>query len=281
MHIKSLQIHVPAGCLNKCEFCVSAQHNNRYKTVSSKERYGDCIKFAKDNGCNSMVISSSGEPMMNEKYILNVLKMNRNSKDPFQWIELQTSGMFLNDNILKKFYKLGLKTVSLSLSSIWHSGENFLYNGAPPKICYVEIIDTCNMIIRQGLNLRLSLNMTDKQLSDERTPADLFEHARILLANSITFRKLYADPQTPQGKWIKRYGLKKVYFQMLNHYITGKGEAGELLPSGDRRYFVDGISTVIYDDCMAKQNNDDFRYLILRPNCRLYTRWDDDGSILF
>lgn len=51
----------------------------------------------------------------------------------------------------------------------------------------------------------------------------------------------------------------------------------EPLPFGDR-YSVHGISTVIDVDCMKKERPQPGRYLILRENCRLYTRWDDQGS---
>ena len=55
----------------------------------------------------------------------------------------------------------------------------------------------------------------------------------------------------------------------------------ERLPFGALRYSVDGISTVVDDDCMNQEVKDTLKYLILRPDCKLYTKWDDAGSLLF
>ena len=47
-------------------------------------------------------------------------------------------------------------------------------------------------------------------------------------------------------------------------------------------YSVMGMSTVVDEDCMAKnEEKQSWKYLILRPNCKLYTQWDDKGSLLF
>ena len=48
-------------------------------------------------------------------------------------------------------------------------------------------------------------------------------------------------------------------------------------------YSVDGLSVVIDDDCMSKNNtvSETVKYVILRPNAKIYTRWDDPASILF
>ena len=285
MNIKSLQIHVPAGCPNRCKFCVAGQHKKgKYKNILSSEPefYDASIGWAKENGCNCMVISSTGEPLVNPNYIERVLKTNKSLTTPFRWIELQTSGAGYDQVDMHRLKELGLRTISLSLSSIWDSGENKEYNQAR-KNFFVNITAICTDIIDMGFNLRLSLNMTDYQLNrDRRTPKALIERANDLGATSITFRKLYADFDTVQGKWIKEHGTNSHLWKCLTNYITANGTLGERLPSGDVRYYINEMSTVIYDDCMDKKNDtDNFRYLILRPNGKLYTKWDNDGSILF
>ena len=67
----------------------------------------------------------------------------------------------------------------------------------------------------------------------------------------------------------------------MNLWIITNGNKLERLPFGAIRYSVDGISTIVDDDCMSKENEEAIKYLILRPNCKLYTRWDDKGSLLF
>jgi hypothetical protein len=41
------------------------------------------------------------------------------------------------------------------------------------------------------------------------------------------------------------------------------------------------MSVVLDNDCMAKGSNDDFKYLIIRPNGKLYSSWDDPASLIF
>ena len=48
-----------------------------------------------------------------------------------------------------------------------------------------------------------------------------------------------------------------------------------------KRAASNGISTVIDDNCMSKDNIDDLKYAILRPNGHLDSRWDDPGSLIF
>ena len=41
-------------------------------------------------------------------------------------------------------------------------------------------------------------------------------------------------------------------------------------------------STVLDEDCMAKADGrDEYNYLILRPNRKLYSKWDDPASLIF
>ena len=48
---------------------------------------------------------------------------------------------------------------------------------------------------------------------------------------------------------------------------------------------MNGISTVVDDNCMddatKREESDSYKYLILRPNCKLYSHWDDKGSLIF
>jgi hypothetical protein len=41
------------------------------------------------------------------------------------------------------------------------------------------------------------------------------------------------------------------------------------------------MSVIMDEDCMAKANNEDFKYLIIRPNGKLYGSWDDPASLIF
>lgn len=55
----------------------------------------------------------------------------------------------------------------------------------------------------------------------------------------------------------------------------------ETLEFGSKRYAVKDMSVVVDEDCMATEAKEALKYLILRPDCHLYTKWDEKGSLLF
>ena len=70
--------------------------------------------------------------------------------------------------------------------------------------------------------------------------------------------------------------------QSLKEYILDEGSPLYRLPFGAMLYSVKGMSIVLDDDCMSKaEYKDALKYYVLRENCKLYTRWDDDGSLVF
>ena len=72
------------------------------------------------------------------------------------------------------------------------------------------------------------------------------------------------------------------WWNFLKIYITRHGRALNKLPFGATKYSIEGISTVIDKDCMAKSGDrENFKYLILRRDNRLYSEWDDPASLIF
>jgi len=316
MKIQSLSIHVPTkGCINKCKFCVSLMHDCPYEnrigkavedknhsqmnTYFAKMDYENRMFFAKENGVNTVILTGVGEVLQNPDFLDYFYNLNRNIK--FRWIEVQTAGNMLFDDFkdgkfkctgLQKLRETGVNTISLSLSDMFDSENNRVLNGTSKKQ-KVDIDKVCKEIKRMNMNLRLSLNMTDvyngstKEIYTEILPR-IFKRAKELGADQITFRKLYMSPteDTEQDKWIKEHAVDPQIFSFLSDYIVGvHGRFLGVLPFGAKKYSVDGISTVIDDNCMDNANMrvdpDAYKYLILRPNCKLYSHWDDKGSLIF
>lgn len=82
MKIQSLSIVVPTHnkCINNCKFCVSRTHENTYcdkinetakKIMEGSDSYDNItykdyfnrLQFARDNGCNVVVLTGTGEPI--------------------------------------------------------------------------------------------------------------------------------------------------------------------------------------------------------------------------
>jgi len=290
MEIQSLSICVPAACPNRCKFCVAHMHRQDYldkfcvEDAYSKQ-LSDLRKrlmFARDNGCNTVVLTGDGEPLSNMRFLRFFGMVNSKMPAPFRWIELQTSGVLLDGDRLQSLREdVEVNTISLSLSSVFDDGQNFEYNGTPQSLRRADFIqNTCREIIDADFNLRLSLNMTD--VYDHVVPELIFERLKQLRANQVTFRMLYGgDLDTHEGWWIRQHSASREVMERLRRFVLQKGRALEVLPFGATRYSVDGISTVVDDDCMSTEVKPTLRYLILRPNCRLYSKWDDKGSLIF
>lgn len=308
MQIQSLSVCVPAGCPNNCKFCVSKMKRKLYKNqIEHSEGFRDLYKkdfktrleFARDNGCNTMVLTGDGEPLFNRKFVEDVLEWNEHLSTPFRHIDLQTSGVDLVESgngpgapqaTLRWLRNAGVTTIALSVSAL-SNDVNTEYNGTPESK-RIWIRQVCEEIKRYDFNLRLSLNMTDYYdsfLSPETGYAwntlgeFLFHEISCFKPDQVTFRILYeSGEETPQDQWIREHKASDEVHAGIIHYIHEHGRKLERLPFGAVRFAVDNMSVVIDDDCMSTaEDKEAIRYLILRPNCKLYSKWNELGSLIF
>jgi sulfatase maturation enzyme AslB (radical SAM superfamily) len=127
LEVQSLSVCVPAGCPNKCKFCISRMHSSVYEDQIEKNlRFFDLyerdyckrLQFARDNGCNTVILTGDGEPLFNIKFLKDFSHWNHQIESPFRWIEIQTSGVSLDDEKLRFLRNtVGVTSISLSLSN--------------------------------------------------------------------------------------------------------------------------------------------------------------------
>ena len=289
MKIQSLSIVVPnKRCWNDCEFCVSKMHADSHKNMMDENLpfydlyeadYNKRLAFARDNGCNVMMITGDSEPQQNKQFLQRLGTMNRNLPSPFRHIEIQTTGTGIDDPYLRFLRNhVGINTISVSISA-FDDEVNQKYCHMPREKL-VNIGQFCQSIKKYDFNLRLSINLTDAYEGFQ--PWDFFSKAKALEADQITFRVLYQSSQkSPQNDWISEHAASKQLVNTLKNHIRLNGRVLEVLEFGATRYSMDGISTVVDQDCMSTDAKESLKYLILRPNCKLYTKWDDAGSLLF
>ena len=282
MEIQSLSLCVPAGCPNKCKFCVSQMHGDKYENSHNKpwghQDFIDRLEYARDNGTQCLILTGNGEPLLNMKFINQFGAFNKGLRNPFRHIEIQTSGVGLDKEKLLSLRTVGVKTISLSLSAP-DSETNQEYNQTPKKV-KVNIPELCGQIKEEGFNLRLSLNMTDAW--NKMTPGEIFHWADAMGANQVTFRVLYTSgTELPQDKWVAEHRATDTLIEGINDYVMKHGTALNRLSFGAMKYDVMGISVVVDTDCMNTEVKNTLKYLILREDCRLYTHWDKKGSLVY
>jgi len=325
MNIQSLSIVVPTKkCVNNCAFCVSKTHDNDYKDESKcdnfEENYIERLEFAKDNGTNTIILTGTGEALQNKPFLKKFAEWNKKLHKPFYIIELQTTGVFLDDETLKFLRdEVRVKTISLSVSDLFDNENNLNTIGVSEKLRF-NLDDLVKKIKDYGFNLRISLNVLksaedllvnkywveleklaklqnfDKAIEYRDTYKNelskgssyfykLFDRLKELSADQITFRKMWKSNNNNEiDKWIENNTASDEFFNLLNSYIKNNGKVIGKLTFGALQYEVggeNGISTVIDGDCMSDEVKDSVKYLILRENGKLYFKWNSKSSLVF
>ena len=289
MNVQSLSVVVPNNnCINNCKFCVSHMHPENYKNQMDDnlpffdlylKDYLKRLDFAQRNGCNTVMLTGNSEPQQNRKFLTYFGLFMQLMKNPFDWIEMQTTGALLDNNYLRFLRNhVGVNIISLSVSS-FDQFQNQEIIGCPVQINLEEL---CKNIKKYDFTLRLSLNLSDAFAN--YSPEELFSICyEEFLADQVTLRVLYSNSNdTPQSKWVSQHAMNSDKIKEINSFIKTYGTVLGKLPYGATKYSYNDMSIVLDDDCMGKRNdNDAYKYLILRPDCKLYSSWDDKASLIF
>lgn len=284
MNIQSLSIVIPEkSCWNHCKFCVSRQHCEDYgeNIISANEipqSYINRMMFVRDEGCNSMILTGTTEPQQNLPFIYKLMKINSQLRKPFYNISIQTTGTNLNPKEIENLAITGITTLALSISS-FNDERNWEIIGAPQKVRTMKLVDIIACAKKHNMNVRACINLTNE--FENYIPQQYFTWAKQNHIDQMTFRKIYADGDGEEAKWVNSHSFPDKKFAEITTYVKYEGTPIARLPYGFIQYSVHGISVVIDDNCMSKDNIDEMKYAILRPNGHLYSRWDDTGSLIF
>lgn len=291
MRIQSLSVVVPnKKCINDCAFCVSKMHAEDYPNMLDEnlpfydlylKDYIKRLEFARDNGCNTVMLTGNTEPQQNKTFLTFFGLFLQLMDNPFKIVEMQTTGAMLDEAYLRFLRNhVGVNTISLSISS-FDEDQNKAYMGMKPAIAeQFNLHKLCMLIKRYDFNLRLSINLTDA--FNHISPDALFKMCKDYGADQVTLRILYKSGEsTLQDVWLDEHCMQKHLSDYYYEYVKRIGEPLEVLEFGATKYSLMGMSVVVDTDCMAKASKDVYKYLVLRPNCKLYSRWDDKASLIF
>lgn len=285
MSIQSLSILVPCGdhCWNNCSFCVSRAHSEDYgqsiiTANNIPQSYLDRVQFARDAGCDSLILTGTTEPQQNLPFIYRFLNLNRTLRTPFYNITIQTTGSGITQTELERMSMAGINTLALSVSSFDDiTNWNIIHTPGNKRI--LSLVSLISYAKYYNMNVRLCVNLTDAFINYR--PANFFEYATLNHVDQLTFRKIYSTNSGPQADWIAAHEFPEEKFKEINNYVCTTGKPINRLPFGAIKYDVNGISTVVDDDCMSQHNIEEIRYYILRDNGHLYSRWDSTASLIF
>lgn len=293
MKVQSLSVVVPnQKCVNNCAFCVSKMSCDTYKNQMDDnlpffdlymKDYLKRLEFSRHNGCNTVMLTGNSEPQQNRKFLTYFGMFMQMMRDPFQWIEMQTTGTLIDQNYLRFLRNhVGVNLISLSVSSLDDAANNSIIRTVPNG--YIELEKLCSEIKRYDFSLRLSLNLTFDFTKYGDCPSDLFERCRLLGADQVTLRVLYnSGLDTEQDRWLCTNTITEQAARNIANYVKSEGVVLGVLPHGAVKYSLSGLCVVIDEDCMdkAEKLGEDYKYLILQPDCKLYSQWDDKSSLIF
>jgi len=278
--VRSMSILVPThGCVNACKFCVSkiSQLKSEYDDLSKEEMFEEIyfkqFERVSKMGCTYAILTGTGEPIQNKPFLSMIGRMNKRLENPFK-LEIQTSGVMLTQENLK-FLKeeVGVYLISLSVSDIFNDTSNADIITIRPRLRF-NLKQLCHSIKDMGFILRISLNLVN--IYNNHTPEETMSRILELGADQATFRVLWAGhDDNAISRWIKSNAVAQEYIDGVKQYCK---DNGELLSNTYLKYKVRGITIVVDEDCMSEKSSNEIRYLILRSDAQLYTKWDTKAS---
>jgi len=242
--------------------------------------YYNRLQFARDNGCNVIVLTGTGEPIQNINFLDFFSEVNEKLQTPFKSIEIQTTGVMLNDENLSRLRKNGVTTISFSISNIFDNKRNLEVIGCHKKLEF-DVFEIIELVKKHDFNLRLSLNLIN-DYDEDYTVEEVIDRCEELGADQVTFRKLYkSDLNNEIDQWIEENASESFYDELVK-YVKDNGKYLGVLPFGPSIYDIKEMSVVVDDDCMGeKVETDTYKYLILRENAKLYSKWETKASLVF
>jgi hypothetical protein len=232
------------------------------------------LDFCRDNGANTAMLTGNVEPQQNMHFLKDLGIAFKLMKSPFPIVEMQTTGVGIDQQRLRFFRNhLGMSTISLSLFS-FDNEISRSYRG--DKAAPVDIAWLCSEIKRYDFNLRLSCNLCD---GFDTHIESILNTAKDLGVDQVTLRKLYTTGDgSPQDAWVREHGYDRLLDE--ESFLT-KLPKLRILEYGAMARSYRGMSIAYDMDCMAKGDQDAFKYPIVRPNGKLYSSWDDPASLVF
>lgn len=294
MTIQSLSVVVPnKACINHCASCPSRMHDNDYPMLFDENQpdfdlylkdYLKRLEYARDNGCNVLMLTGTSEPQQNRKFLTWFGMMIQMMKNPFRSIEMQCTGALLDENYIAFMRRhVGVTLMALSVFSLNDTMNMRIIN--PPVNVSINVKEITEKIKASGMSLRMCLNLTGSFDRFKKNPDGLFGMMKdVYNADQVTLRVLYAgNDDRPENIWVRENAAEHETVTVLKNHVKENGTFIGRLPYGACKYGLNGMSVVIDDDSMGKESDDfdNYKYLILRPDCKLYSSWDEKGSLVF
>ena len=270
MTANNLTICIDAPCNKKCPYCISNMtFYPKPDALLFGKNIGKAINMAQMASVSSVLISSKGEPLLN----MNVVLFCCISFVNFP-LEIQTNGLSLTPELIKKLHNLRVNTIALSVDK------------------YTDLFDfkhykLCNDL---GINIRITVVLSD--LWKPPTGYDFLADCNQLGIKQVTFRmlsiplhELTTESSHKTVEWIEKHQINRGNLEMFLEPLHSYEKPENLirkLSFGPSVYSMEGVAVTTMPYCIQESNNtEDIRSLIYHQDGHMYTSWDKKASILF
>ena len=273
LNAENLTISIPCkGCDKDCEYCISKitglfKSSNPDLMLRKMRKVANTAMLA---GVTSILFTGKGEPMLNSRFLYEVLPFFSNFP-----CEIQTNGQILARNSkarTRHFYSmttLGMDIIAVSMDS----PEQFE--------TYQNLFKD---IVASGLIARITVNMTNK-LKDWASGSKIISYCVDNKIRQLTFRQINTPDNVRDSKyteWIKQHAWSKKHFDEFVSDVISRGYLLRDLNTGVQIYDVEGISLGVSKYCIQDYDSGyNLRSLIFQEDGYVYTSWSSAASILF
>lgn len=330
MRVHSMSIVVEdRRCNANCPYCISKMTGFDFKDYKEdREKAKDwppehkdeldlfalekAVKFAKQCGVSTILLTGKGEPTLQPRAILNYTKMFNKH---FPFIELQTNGMLLLDGYddwLQEWYSEGLNTIAISVPHY------------DPKMCgrilsgrrtqkYFNLSKLVDKLKDIGYTVRINCVMFDEwhvrhgdlefygmdeqvQTKDDLCGINSMDEVRnfirfvydYLEADQLTFtpirRPVECENEVAE-RWVEHHEFQnesngKEFPHNLLKFFRNQYKLLLQLPHGAEVFNYQGHNVCISDCLTLDPDPERIRQLIFFPNGRLCYDWQYPGAVL-
>ena len=302
MKIQTLSIVAGTEVCNAhCPFCISSQTptngvSKALPDINVRNLHKACT-LAQMSNVTTVLITGKGEPTLYPEQITQYLTELKDYNFPF--IELQTNGIMIHNNVGKKFfyednsgiewnehhlvkwYNLGLTTIIISIVHYEDDRNREIY--LPHKDKYISLKNLINILHEHGFSVRLSCVGVKGYIDSAKDVSNLIQFAKDNKVNQLTYRAVTAPEHTRNEdftKWTKEHFVEKERLVEIHNFLKLNGHLVSKLVHGAEVYDVFG-QNFCFSNCLTLDpNNEELRQLIYFPNGSLFYDWQFTGAVL-
>jgi molybdenum cofactor biosynthesis enzyme MoaA len=287
--MKALTFSIVAGslaCNARCPFCVAGM--TPANGVGQKEpevnwrNFRKAAQLARDSQCSIAKLTSKGEPTIFPNQITRFLE----ELEPFNFplSEIQTNGILIaegrkiDDEMLKRWYDLGLTTVAISVVH-WEPEKNReIY--VPHRPEYIDLPALVAKLKAVGFLVRFTTVLVKGYIDSVEAVDGMLAYCREHKVDQLTMIPVTKPDQTEDEgiyNWTAAHAVSQEFADEVSAHLEANGTRLLEYAHGGIIYDVGG-QNVCFTNCLTMPKNDEMRHLIFYPDGAVRYAWQYAGA---